>query len=786
MKDYVLKTSSYIKRKNNGLISSNKNKNVINSCKYIIILILTYLILPLTKCNEYAPQKSNNATHYTTNVNEIRQQFPQSLDMFEEKNCINWIEKFENDWSYFMSSLESQKNNWLQVKSKEFEKWKNYKENKLIHRNDNFDEREHNNNFFKETLRPVEGNKHLQEKDMWVKGSQNLTQGNSTFGNHNLPQEEYKSGMFKEKLRSDVGNKQYKEKDKCVKGGQKRTLNHLTFDNHNLHKTESNSSILKRKTNESKIKKNFSINRDKQFAEWREALKDEPTNNNGKLDKVHDVNESKKDLNELNGSKEKLNKLNGTKKDSNELSEIKKDSNKLSEITKDSNKLRGTKEELNKLNRTKKDSNKLNETKKDSNELSETTKDSNKLSETTKDSNKLSGTKKALEEKEKEEEELPQVKGDIQGKCDKMLKEELKKNEDNLSKKEHNINVSKKSLEEVKKNKCSNNFLENKSKEGEKSVEHNLTNKKNKNDSGYVLNHLKDSEEHNNVGLNKFIVAETKELVLADYKNWLGEEDISSFSYTLKKMVQKWNNTKFMLWFRNLLNNGNEEFSSKEWNDWLNRLEMDWADLYKNLESQRETWFLNKDKELKQWIKDFQFKWLHYRKDIDEEYNLNFFKKVLKWNDKKWVKWIIKEGKYFMLMDMEKWLDTNKYIYDLWLLKEWEQWKEKKIINWILSENKCSEYQYWLKWEYSNKKLSCRKKTIDWYKWKKFKRKESKLWQKWVSQKDIIAIETKNLDWIKWEEAKKKIFFIMLNQYIKNWIRQKQWNTWIQDLKMSV
>ncbi|KMZ79950.1 hypothetical protein PVIIG_04205 [Plasmodium vivax India VII] len=274
-----------------------------------------------------------------------------------------------------------------------------------------------------------------------------------------------------------------------------------------------------------------------------------------------------------------------------------------------------------------------------------------------------------------------------------------------------------------------------------------------------------------------------KKLNLADYKEWLGKKEYP----LIKKIVDIWSkivNCRVMIWYKYFRGDKEEQGMpiNPEWQNWMQDLKNEWSRYNAYIHKERNKWFQEKEEEFHKFIEDFQFKWMHYNKELLEDHSFDVYKKSLKWQDSKWIKWIEKDGESIMMMDIEKWIDKVKSEYDLWLLKDWEQWKTNKIMDWLLSEKKCDQYQYWLKWEYSNEKTSLRKERIDWYKWKKIRQSEAKEWQKWVREKDQALLEVKNAIWLNWKEDKKNIFFSMLHHFINNWIAKKQWNVWARDI----
>ncbi|KJP88774.1 hypothetical protein AK88_01464 [Plasmodium fragile] len=276
-----------------------------------------------------------------------------------------------------------------------------------------------------------------------------------------------------------------------------------------------------------------------------------------------------------------------------------------------------------------------------------------------------------------------------------------------------------------------------------------------------------------------------EKLVLTDYKEWLDQKE-----YAIVRVVQnlwcKIFNSNFMIRRRYKDHVKDKGMPTNQgWNSWMKKLNNEWSSYNVYIHNERTKWFQQKEIEFLQFIQNFQLKWMHYNKELLQDYSFDFYKKSLKWKDSKWIQWIEKDGESIMMMDIDIWIDQIRAEYNLWQLKAWEQWKNNKILDWLLSEEKCDQYQYWLKWEYSNKKPSLRNEKLDWYKWKKIRQSEAKDWQKWVREKEQALIEVKNLIWQNWKEEKKKVFFSMLNHFIKNWIANKQWKVWILDLKST-
>ncbi|EUD68131.1 hypothetical protein C922_01149 [Plasmodium inui San Antonio 1] len=296
-------------------------------------------------------------------------------------------------------------------------------------------------------------------------------------------------------------------------------------------------------------------------------------------------------------------------------------------------------------------------------------------------------------------------------------------------------------------------------------------------EQGENLPRIRKPDEENNV--------DRKKLVLTDYKEWLDQKEYSIVR-ALRNLWDKIYNSNFMIRHRYKRSSEDEEMlTNSEWHNWLQELKNEWSRYNVYLHQERTKWFQEKEIEFRHFIENFQFKWMHYNKELLEDHSFDVYKKSLKWNDTKWIKWIERDGESIMMMDIEKWIDQIRKEYNLWLLKDWEQWKSNKILDWLLSEKKCDQYQYWLKWEYSNEKPSLRNEKLDWYKWKKVRKNEAKDWKKWVHEKDQALIEVKDEIWENWKEEKKNVFFSMLNHFINNWIAKKQWKVWVLDLERT-
>ncbi|SOV22379.1 tryptophan/threonine-rich antigen [Plasmodium sp. DRC-Itaito] len=227
-----------------------------------------------------------------------------------------------------------------------------------------------------------------------------------------------------------------------------------------------------------------------------------------------------------------------------------------------------------------------------------------------------------------------------------------------------------------------------------------------------------------------------------------------------------------------------DDWKKNEWIKWMDQTEEEWQLLKLWLEGEKNKWLEGKNKEYDIWLKHMDSKWTNYSKDIDEEYGSNLFKDSHTWNEKQWEKWMKTEGKEFMLQDFKRWLEESEGYLKSWLVKQWIQWKNMKILEWLMNEWRREEDEKWSLIEDTDQiRILNHKDRKEWLKWKERVTREKLEWKHWVELKENMNIYNKWKKWIKWKKNRLANFNEWSQNFIEKWIRDKQWNVWINERK---
>lgn len=227
-----------------------------------------------------------------------------------------------------------------------------------------------------------------------------------------------------------------------------------------------------------------------------------------------------------------------------------------------------------------------------------------------------------------------------------------------------------------------------------------------------------------------------------------------------------------------------EDWKKNEWIKWMDETEEEWQLLKLWLEGEKNKWLEGKNKEYDIWLNHMNSKWTNYNKDIDEEYDSNVFKDSYKWNEKQWEQWMKTEGKEFMLQDFKRWLEDSEGYLKSWLIKQWIQWKNMKILECLMNEWRREEDEKWSNLEDTDQiRVLNHKDRKEWLRWKERVTREKLEWKHWVEMKENMNIYNKWKKWIKWKKNKLANFNEWSKNFIEKWIREKQWNNWINERK---
>ncbi|KAI4833837.1 uncharacterized protein MKS88_000326 [Plasmodium brasilianum] len=226
-----------------------------------------------------------------------------------------------------------------------------------------------------------------------------------------------------------------------------------------------------------------------------------------------------------------------------------------------------------------------------------------------------------------------------------------------------------------------------------------------------------------------------------------------------------------------------EEWKRKEWVQWMMKLEVDWKEFNLQIEAEKKAWIDEKEQEWIQWLKYEQKKWLHFNPNLDSEYKINFFEKSETWDDSQWKLWISTEGKQLLEVDLKNWLSENETIYCKWTLDEWNEWKNNKIKEWITTNWKVNEDQYWSKYDDVSALALTPLEKNQFYKWKERIFREGIEWKNWSAIKESKYINSNWNAWSEWKNEKLMLFNHWVNSFVEKWVRQRQWNVWIDERK---
>ncbi|SBT72695.1 tryptophan-rich protein [Plasmodium ovale] len=226
-----------------------------------------------------------------------------------------------------------------------------------------------------------------------------------------------------------------------------------------------------------------------------------------------------------------------------------------------------------------------------------------------------------------------------------------------------------------------------------------------------------------------------------------------------------------------------EEWKRAEWDKWMNKMEKELRLFDLSIDVQKKKWEKLREIEWKKWINQIENKWMHYNKNIYVEYRSEIFWNGLKWDESQWEKWIQLEGREYLVGELKNWVNEYHTSFNELIVKELEKWTSKKIKEWESKSWKIDEDNYWKRWKNKTKwpKYLYLKKWINFCTWKKRLRRETKQWLKWIKSKEDVYKNKWCDKWLEWKRNKGHDFFQWLDSFVEKWVKQKQWNVWLDE-----
>ncbi|KJP88773.1 hypothetical protein AK88_01463 [Plasmodium fragile] len=121
-----LPSCSSITKKNEDYVSPNSGRKAFSSCVYVILFLLTYVILPLSKCSEFF--RDNGANHDSHDEFKLEESKHESSSLTkipkygDNGAWLLFVKHFEEDWQDFNKDLTIKRDHWFEEKNVESEK----------------------------------------------------------------------------------------------------------------------------------------------------------------------------------------------------------------------------------------------------------------------------------------------------------------------------------------------------------------------------------------------------------------------------------------------------------------------------------------------------------------------------------------------------------------------------------------------------------------------------------------------------------------------------------------
>ncbi|GAW83889.1 tryptophan-rich antigen [Plasmodium gonderi] len=213
---------------------------------------------------------------------------------------------------------------------------------------------------------------------------------------------------------------------------------------------------------------------------------------------------------------------------------------------------------------------------------------------------------------------------------------------------------------------------------------------------------------------------------------------------------------------------------NEDWENWKLTLNEEWHNFTSFLKNDTEDLLQEKNNEWDEWIQKMQNKWSNYDQVMDKLYKSIIYLKSFSWNENDWIEWINSDWKKFMGMDWHRWINDVEYDIDTKIEDKWDQWKTEQMMLWLMTNSTFEEQYYMEKLEsgnpsYSDKIQSFISLSTKISKWK------TEQWENWIQDKEEYINHIKNSKWLQWKGDHYFLFNNWRNKFIKNWIKEKQW-----------
>ncbi|SCM03607.1 tryptophan/threonine-rich antigen, putative [Plasmodium chabaudi adami] len=225
-----------------------------------------------------------------------------------------------------------------------------------------------------------------------------------------------------------------------------------------------------------------------------------------------------------------------------------------------------------------------------------------------------------------------------------------------------------------------------------------------------------------------------------------------------------------------------EEWKANEWESWKEKIEgTEWAKFNELVEKERLVWLAAKEQDWSEYMKYIEYKWTHYSSEFEKCIKSDILKRSRALDEGEWDEWMRTEGKQLIQKDWNDWLANNEAYLNVWTVQEWKKWRNQIITKWLSSDWKREEDEHWARWEEAWVKHCDPEERNAWIAWRARINKEMVEWNTWTKEKEEQLIDHKTGTWGQWKVEKQALFDMWLDNFIDEWIKEKQWFIWTSE-----